>query len=157
MSVGRICVRHVDVARAEESVQTAARRMQARNVGTLVVVNRLNEPVGIVTDRDLTVRVLAEGRDPSRTRLCDAMTLNPTTVSAETSLEDALRLMRNGSFRRLPVVDRAGRLTGLLSLDDILDLLSHEFREIGKLLGAESPEGLAREFVTAGDGPAYHG
>jgi CBS domain-containing protein len=147
MSVGKICVRQVDVARPEESVQAGAQRMLARKVGTLVVVNKLNEPVGIVTDRDLAIRVLAEGRDPTQSMLRDVMTRHVTTVTSVTSVEDALRLMRVGSFRRLPVTDPAGKLTGLVSLDDILDLLSHEFHEIGRLLAEEDPRNLVREFV----------
>lgn len=154
MSVETICVREVDIARPEESAQTAAQRMLARKVGTLVIVNRLYEPIGIVTDRDLTVRVLAEGRDPSQTALVDVMTRDVTTVSAETSVEDALRLMRAGSFRRLPVVDRAGKLAGLVSLDDILDLLSHEFRDIGRLLVDENPESVVREWARLAEQPS---
>jgi CBS domain-containing protein len=153
MSVGRICVREVDVAKPEESVQTGAQRMLARKVGTLIVVNRLYEPIGIVTDRDLTVRVLAEGRDPSQSLLADVMTRQVTTVSSETPIEDALRLMRVGSFRRLPVTDRAGKLSGLVSLDDILDLLSHEFHEIGRLLVDENPESVVREWAQAAEPP----
>jgi CBS-domain-containing membrane protein len=149
MSVGNICVRQVDIARPEDSVQSGAQRMLARKVGTLVVVNSLNEPVGIVTDRDLVIRVLAEGRDPAQSMLRDVMTRHVTTVTSETSIEDALRLMRVGSFRRLPVTDRAGKLAGLVSLDDILDLLSHEFHEIGRLLAEEDPRNLVREFVPA--------
>lgn len=153
MSVGRICVREVDVARPEETVQTGAQRMLARKVGTLVVVNRSYEPIGIVTDRDLTLRVLAAGRDPSQALLADVMTRHLTTASAETSIEDALRLMRAGSFRRLPVTDQAGRLLGLVSLDDILDLLSHEFREIGRLLVQENPESLVTDWAQQAEEP----
>lgn len=149
MSVGRICMRHVDVARPDESVSVGARRMQARKVGSLVVVNKLFEPVGIVTDRDLVVRVLAEGLDPSQTELSEVMTRQVTTVTIETPVEDALRLMRGGSFRRLPVIDRSGRLSGIISLDDILDLLSHEFGEIGKLIVEEAPASIAQESVGA--------
>jgi len=142
MSVGTICARHVDVAKPDESVRTAAERMRARNVGTLVIVNRQYEPVGIVTDRDLTLRVLAEGRDPSQTMLHDVMTKDVKTICSETSVEDALRLMRAGSFRRVPLTDRAGKLSGLVSLDDILDQLSHQFREVGSLIAEEKPESL---------------
>lgn len=143
MSVGRICVREVDVAGPGESVQTAAQRMQARKVGTLVVVDADRKPIGLVTDRDLAVRVLADARDPMLTTVAEAMTRCPYTARAETPLEDALRMMRAGRFRRLPVVDAAGKLAGLLSLDDILDLLTEEFQEIGDLLRGESPRSLA--------------
>jgi len=144
MSAGRVCVREVDIAAPEESVQVAAGRMHSRKVGTLVVVDDQHRPVGIVTDRDLTVRVLAEGRDGGTTPVAQVMTPAPKTVTEETSIEDALRLMRSGPFRRIPVVDDEGVLAGLLSLDDVLDLLAEEFAEIGHLIHSENPASLAR-------------
>lgn len=143
MSVGRICVREVDVIGEEESVQTAAGRMHSRKVGTLVVVDADSRPVGIVTDRDLTVRVLARGLDGSQLPVSEVMTHCPETVYPETAIEDALRRMRGGAFRRVPVVDDDGRLVGLLSLDDILELLAEEFAEIGRLIHEEEPGSLA--------------
>jgi CBS domain-containing protein/nucleotide-binding universal stress UspA family protein len=145
MSVGRICVRDVDLAEAGESVQTAAQRMNSRKVGTLLVINSAQEPIGVVTDRDLTIRVLAEGRDPVQTPVGQVLTPFPRTVREDTSIEDALHIMRSGQFRRLPVLDKSDKLVGLLSLDDILDLLTEEFREIGGLLRKESPRSLASE------------
>ena len=71
MSVGRICVREVDLTSPDESTRVAARRMHDRKVGTLVVCNPSRQPVGILTDRDLAVRVVAEGRDPATTRVDD--------------------------------------------------------------------------------------
>lgn len=143
MSVKRICNPEVDVISADETVQTAAGRMHARKVGTLVVVNKRQEPVGIVTDRDLAVRIVAEGRDATMTQVGEVMTRDPETVRETTAVEDALRIMRNGSFRRVPVVDHDDRLVGLLSLDDILHLLAHHFAQIGDLVERESPESLA--------------
>jgi CBS domain-containing protein len=147
MTVERICVRRVDVAKPGESVQVGARRMQSRKVGTLVIVNSTNEPIGIVTDRDLAMRVLAEALDPALTPLSEVMTAPVTTVSEDTPIEEALRFMRVGACRRLPVTDAAGKLTGLVSLDDVLDLLSHEFREIGRLLVEENPGSLVGEWA----------
>lgn len=143
MSVRQICNPDVDVITVEESAQTAAGRMHARKVGTLVVVNERQEPIGIVTDRDLAVRVVAEGKDPTTTIIAEVMTRDPETVREKTPVEDALRIMRNGSFRRVPVVDYDDRLVGLLSLDDILHLLAHDFAQIGDLVERESPESLA--------------
>ncbi|MBI1902503.1 MAG: CBS domain-containing protein [Planctomycetia bacterium] len=139
MSVGRICVRDVDTAEAHESVQVAAERMQERGVGTLVVLNAAQEPIGIVTDRDLTARVLARRRDATQTPLSEVMTPGPTTISEEATIESGLSLMRSGGFRRLPVVDRDGKLVGLLSLDDVLTLLAEEFNLIGQLLRRGTP------------------
>jgi CBS domain-containing protein len=144
MSAGRICVREVDVISPEESAQVAAARMHDRKVGTLVVIDEQRMPVGIVTDRDLVVRVLAPGRDITQTTVAEVMSAAPGTVFEQTPIEDALRLMRAGPFRRVPVVDQGGRLAGLLSLDDILDLLAEEFRDIGQLLQAEQPRTLGK-------------
>lgn len=144
MSVGRICLRDVDLAEAGESVMEAARRMRARRVGTLVVVDEASVPIGLVTDRDLTVRVLAEGGDPRTTLVGEVMTREPRVVSEETAIEAALGLMKSGSFRRLPVVDRERKLVGIVSLDDVLALLAEEFALIGTLLERETPHPAAR-------------
>lgn len=144
MSAGRICVREVDFAEVGESVQAAAQRMNSRNVGTLVVLDKEKRPIGMVTDRDLTVRVLAKAGDPIETTVGEVMTESLRTVSENTPIEDALRIMRSNRCRRLPVVDSLGKLVGLLSVDDILDLLIGEFRDIGVLLAEESPRSLAK-------------
>ena len=143
MSVGRICVREVDLADPDETVHIAARRMHDRNVGCLVVRGACAEPLGILTDRDIAMRVVAEGRDPLETRVVDVMTRAPDTVQEKLPLEMALAKMRAGPFRRLPVVSKEGQLVGLISLDDILDLLAEEFREVGSLLRKEGPQSLA--------------
>lgn len=143
MSVGRICVRTVDLAEGREPVQAAAQRMHARNVGTLVVLGSDKRPVGLITDRDLAVRVLANGRDPNQTTVSDVMTPFPQTINEHTPIEVALQLMRVEKCRRLPVIDDNYQLVGVVSLDDILQLLIEEFREIGLLLRQESPQLLA--------------
>jgi CBS domain-containing protein len=139
MSIGRICQREVDLAEASESVRDAARRLRHRGVGSLVVVDAERRPVGIVTDRDLVLRVLAEGKDIDETTVREVMTTEVESVEDATPIETALALMRSGTVRRLPVVDRDGRLTGLVSVDDILLLLVEEFWEIGRLLEKETP------------------
>jgi len=74
MSVEKFQSQDVDMARSDESVQSAARKLKARNVGSLVVVNELRQPLGMITDRDLATRVIAEGRDPVLTKVRDVMT-----------------------------------------------------------------------------------
>ena len=145
MSAGRICIRNVDIATIDESAQTAARRMKDRKVGTLVVLSSDSKPVGIVTDRDLALRVLAEGRDGTQTKVVEVMTPAPNTVRESTPIEDALRIMRAGAFRRVPVVNAEDHLVGLLALDDILELLAEELTDIGRLMHAEEPASLGRE------------
>ena len=147
MSVGRICQREVDFADPTESAFRAAERMHQRTVGALVVLDADRRPIGIVTDRDLTVRVLAGCRDASTTTVAEVMTRCPQTVNEETSIEDALSRMRSGAFRRIPVVDREGRLVGLVTLDDVLMLLCEEFSTIGTLLQRETPVAAAEEWA----------
>jgi CBS domain-containing protein len=143
MTVERICVREVDLAEADETVQVAAHRMKDRQVGTLLIQDAESRPIGIITDRDLAVRVVGEALDPTQTTVAEVMTKSPESVREETPIESALSRMRSGPYRRLPVVDANGKLVGLVSLDDILDLLAEEFNEIGQLLKSESPSNLA--------------
>lgn len=145
MSVGRICVREVDTAQPEELIDAVAQRMHQHAVGTLIVVNDMREVVGIVTDRDLVARVLAKGRDPSRTTLSEVMTIAPKTISQETSIESALLIMRTGRFRRVPVVDAENRLAGLVTLDDVLMLLGEELDQIGRLIKRETPRAIIED------------
>ena len=143
MSVGRICNREVDLAEPDEAVQIAAQRMNSRNVGTLMVLDNDSRPVGILTDRDLAIRVVGKGLDSLGTMVRDVMSKAPECVREDTPIETALSYMRAGPFRRLPVVDDDGKLLGLVSLDDVLDLLSEEFNEIGRLVRHEGPTVLA--------------
>jgi CBS domain-containing protein len=142
MSVGRICSRDVDTAGPEETAVDIARRMRERRVGTVVVVDDAAQPMGLV---DLAVRVVAAGREGARTPVTDIMTPMPTAVLEDTSIESALGHMRVGRMRRLPVVNGAGALVGIVTLDDILALLAEEFSLIGALLEREAPHRLPGE------------
>jgi CBS domain-containing protein len=137
-----ICARNVDTATRDESVQVAAERMHTRNVGTLVVVNDRDEPIGMITDRDLALRVVGAGRDPFCTLVGQAMTEHPATLGEEATLETAIAAMCAEPCRRLPLVDADGKLVGLLSLDDVLRLLVSDFTQISNLLRRESPANL---------------
>lgn len=141
MSVGSICTRYVDLAGPEETVQAAAQRMMERKVGTLVILDPERRPIGLLTDRDLVLRVLAPGKDSRLTAVGEVMTREPKTVSERTPIEQALALMRSSAFRRLPVVGDDGALVGLVSLDDVLSLLAEEFRDVGALVDKEMPSG----------------
>jgi CBS domain-containing protein len=145
MSIGKICLRDVDIAEATETVFDAARRMRERRVGTLVILGASEEPIGLVTDRDLMVRVLAAGRDPRATRVGEVMTRDPKVVREDTPIEAGLAFMVGGAFRRLPVVNTEGRLVGIVTLDDVLVLLAEEFGSIGRLLEREAPHAAPNE------------
>lgn len=132
MTIGKLCSREVDLADATESVAAAASRMNTRDVGTLIVLNEDRKPIGIVTDRDLTLRVMGQHLDPETTLVGDVLTPDPHTVSERTPIEDTLSSMRAHGVRRLPVVDADEHLVGVVSLDDIMELL---FEEMGQLRG----------------------
>jgi signal-transduction protein with cAMP-binding, CBS, and nucleotidyltransferase domain len=143
MSVERICTLEVDTAERHESVFVTAERMHQRTVGTLIVVNENKEPIGIVSDRDLVVRVIAKGKDPQTTMVGEVMTPCPEMVPKDMVIEDALALMRHRKVRRLPVVDDQGKLVGLLTLDDVMMLLTEELGEVGQLLQRQTPRAAA--------------
>ena len=139
MEVGQICSRDVDTASPDESALVAARRMHDRGVGTLIVANALNQPMGLLTDRDIALRVVAQERDPARTPVVEIMTAMPRTILETASIECALGNMLAGRYRRMPVVNGMGELRGIVSLDDILHLLAKEFSTVSTLLEREFP------------------
>lgn len=139
MSIGSICCREVVIAAPDESADDLARRMRDHNVGSLVVLNHSREPVGIVTDRDLVLRVLAEGLDPRRVPAQQLMTVVPQCADEYTPIESALHMMRATRCRRLPVVDTLGRLVGIVTLDDVIELLTEELVEIDAVIRSEAP------------------
>jgi signal-transduction protein with cAMP-binding, CBS, and nucleotidyltransferase domain len=124
----------VVIAGHGESARQAAERMLAEDVGALVVLDAERRPVGIVTDRDLVTRCIAPRRDPEQTTVGDVMTKPAARILESTPIEDALTEMLRARVRRLPVVDEAGRLVGILALDDVIELLSEETGTIGRLL-----------------------
>jgi CBS domain-containing protein len=137
--IGRICIRDVDTAGPHETVDSISRRMHQHGVGCLVVVNPLEQPIGIVTDRDLVQRVMARGLDPSQVSIQEIMSTGLKTIQEERPIEAALGLMQEGRFRRVPIIDGHGRLAGLVTLDDILMSLASDFQQIGQLLEQETP------------------
>lgn len=106
-----------------EAVRVAAQRMAERRCGSVLVMDDDQRLLGIFTERDLLVRVVAAGRDPGGTPLAAVMTREPTTIDIDEPVEDAVRRMDEGAFRHLPVVE-GGRVVDVLSLRDvpILDL-----------------------------------
>lgn len=120
MKVEEICTREVAVAPPEQSVEEASQRMRDEALGTLIVVDALQRPLGIVTDRDVATRCVAEGRDARRTPLDRLMSGPAAWVRGEAPVDEALEEMARLRVRRLPVVDERDRLVGILSLDDVL-------------------------------------
>ena len=140
MAVGELCNREVVIAEKTASVVDAAQLMRTHHVGDLVVVEdrgRRKHPVGIVTDRDIVVEVVAAGVNPDSLKVGDIMGPEVATVRESEGLFEALRYMRDKGVRRMPVVDREGGLVGILTLDDLLSLLAEEMTELAKLVSHE--------------------
>lgn len=144
MTIGRICHREVDTAKVDETARAAAQRMGTRSVGTLVVLDGAHHPIGILTDRDLAVRIVGQGLDPSSVLVGEVMTGDVQTIHEGVEVEEALSTMRAKAIRRLPVVGSTGKLLGVISLDDILAHLAHEFADLKRLLQKEDPRRLSQ-------------
>jgi CBS domain-containing protein len=114
--------------------------MRRQNVGC-IVVEQDGAPIGIVTDRDLVTRVLAEELDPADVAVVTVMSRFPVFLTAERELGDALRLMTEMGVRRLPVVRGNGSLLGMLSLDDVLVQLAGQLGKVKELLRSELARG----------------
>lgn len=140
MAIGEICNRDVVIVGREESTLDAARLMRQHHVGDVLVVEERKgrkEPVGIVTDRDLVVEIMAPGLDPAAITVGDIMGPDLVTVRESTGVFEAIQYMRTKGVRRLPVVDAHNGLVGILALDDLLELLSEELLAIARLVRLE--------------------
>jgi CBS domain-containing protein len=141
MSVGRICSRVVATALPNETIMTAARRMADNDVGTLVVVEagQPQRAVGILTDRDITIRCVAGRLDPVETRIEEIMSSPLHVVDEYTPIEDAVARMGRAATRRLVVTGKDNSVVGLLSVDDVLETVVGETEAIGRLLQQQKP------------------
>ena len=139
MNIGEICSRVVLIARRETSVSEAARLMRQHHVGELVVIDEADgaQPVGIVTDRDMVVEVLAEGVGPQTLTVGDIMSDDIVNVGAQDGVFETIGLMQGKGVRRVVVTDDAGHLIGIVSLDDLLEVLAEELIGLAKTIAGE--------------------
>ncbi len=140
MSVGDICNREVVIVNRNEHILATAKLMRNHHVGDVVVVEETaagRKPVGIVTDRDIVVEVIAKEVGFDTVTAGDIMSIGLVTAREEDSLWDAIRLMRGKGIRRLPVVDAAGILQGIVTVDDLLDLLAEEMVNLSRVASRE--------------------
>lgn len=128
MSLERFTRKEIATIAADRPVIEAAERMRTTHVGAVVVVDE-GRPVGMLTDRDLTLRILATGRSGT-TPAREVMSRNLVVARADESIDQAVFAMRRHGVRRLPIVDGGGALVGLVALDDLLVLLSGEISSV---------------------------
>lgn len=147
MPIGEFCNRSVVFATRKTSVPEAAQLMREYHVGDLVVVDVRDGkrvPVGMVTDRDIVVEIVAKGLDCSQFTVGDIMSQQLVSVDQDQGVFETIRLMRDKGIRRIPVVSREGDLEGIMAADDILDLLAEEMTELARVI----PREQAREALT---------
>ena len=140
MTIGKICNRETVIITADRGIVEAARLMRDEHVGDLVVVEEVSGrrlPVGILTDRDLVVEILAKEIDLAAVTVGDIMTREPITARESDSIYDTMQRMRAKGVRRIPVVDAGGTLVGIVAVDDFLDLLSDELTALARVVTRE--------------------
>jgi CBS domain-containing protein len=141
MTVGDVCTRGVATVVREDSVLEVARIMRDRHVGNVVVVDgegMHKHPIGILTDRDIVVAIVALAPDKlSQLLVGDVFTRDVLTIAAEDSIETALQTMSERGIRRLPVVDFAGRLRGILTFDDVVGVMAQQLTELAQVVRRE--------------------
>jgi len=137
MSIRDLCNREVICATRETTVAEAAKLMRQHHVGDVVVIDRADAqrmPIGIVTDRDIVIEVVALGVNADTVTLGDLMSWGQLVTVPETeTYADTLRLMHNKGVRRMPVVDAAGVLVGIISIDDLLPQFVGELSDLADL------------------------
>jgi CBS domain-containing protein len=140
MRLGEICIRDVVCANRNLTIQQAAQLMRTHHVGDLIIVDETTKgsmPLGVVTDRDLVVEVLAENIDGKTLTLGDILTSELVTASEDQDVFHAVEQMQKRGIRRLPIVDKGGCLLGILTLDDLLELLAMELAELSRCVARE--------------------
>lgn len=136
MSLTKMLTRNAVAARPQDSLAEVARLMQAENVGAVVITEK-TRPVGIVTDRDLAFAVCTGGCNP-QDEIQSVMTCPVETIYGDEGVYNATQKMMELAVRRLPVVNYMGNLIGLVSLDDLLLLLSRELHQLAEGIQAET-------------------
>lgn len=140
MQVGDICTRDVVCVTSETTVAEAARTMRQYHIGDVVVTRMENGrriPLGIVTDRDIVIGVVATDLAPDTLTVGDIMGAELATAREDEDVFEAVRRMRNKGVRRMPIVDDEDNLVGIVSVDDIIEILAEEMNEVAHLISRE--------------------
>lgn len=138
MPVKHLARSDVVTAPPDESVRSLAESMADESVGSVMITDD-SEPVGIVTDRDLALRALAEDADPDDLTAADVLSPDLYCIEAEQGFYRAAELMSEHAVRRLPVVDSAGKLSGIITVDDLHELLADEHQLLASVIQRQRP------------------
>lgn len=152
MAILDYCRRNPCTATSEESVREATRRMEARGVGCVVVVDTDNRPIGMLTDRDVVMRVVRRRRNPDVTTVGEVMQGELSVVRADAPVDRAVRRMHVDGVRRIAIIDVDGYLAGIFTSDDAMQLLSSELAGLAEAVRAQFPADLAAGHALAAKG-----
>src|SRR3989344_9288867 len=147
MTVSTVCNRDVVVVNKGASILDAAQLMREFHVGDLIVIEEKagkRIPVGIVTDRDIVLEVIAEEVDMNNVDVSDIMSEDLVTAEEKDDLIDTIKLMRAKGVRRVPVVDGANTLVGILAVDDLIELFAEQIGDLSKIIVREQTREKAR-------------
>ncbi len=137
MPLADFCKGPVITLTPEDKVFQAAQLMRDRKVGSIVVTKE-DKPIGILTDRDILLRVMVEKKDPSATLIRDVMTPNPFTVPESVGVWELIQAMKKHSVRRFPVISASdGKLVGMITMDDLIELMGDEMSGLGRAIAVE--------------------
>ena len=139
MGLVKCCREQVVTVSPDTPAVEVARIMGEKNVGSVVIVTGDNRPVGVITDRDLTIRVMAQEKNPGEVRAEDIQTRDVITFQDSMGIYEAIQKMTAEGIRRMPVVDDTGRLIGIVTMDDIIRMLGEEMAAIAKNIEKQSP------------------
>jgi CBS domain-containing protein len=139
MSLGNLCRREIICVDPRTTVKEAAKLMGEKNIGSTIVVQE-RKPIGILTDRDILLRVMNRGLDPEKTSVDEVMTKQIVTLREDTGLFEALQKVKGKGIRRFPIVDSNGNLQGIMTLDDIFYLLGKEMSDVASIIENERPK-----------------
>jgi len=137
MRTGDLCKRQVVTAAPEATLCDISKIMRASHVGCVVVVDPSRKPIGIITDRDIVVEVIAADLDPRTLKVEEVMTRHPTLALESDDASWSLKVMRDRGVRRLPVMDDAGELAGIVALDDLLESAATGLVDVVQAIGTE--------------------
>ncbi|MEN6307606.1 MAG: CBS domain-containing protein [Anaerohalosphaeraceae bacterium] len=125
MKVREIMSSPVETIDLDDSIAAAAQKMKSFDVGVLPVM-KYNRVIGMITDRDIVLRIVAENEDPQQTSVSCVMTIDTVCCSDETDIEDAIRLMELKKIHRLLVLDKSKEVCGILSVGDLACKMKNE-------------------------------
>lgn len=140
MTAGEYCNREIIITGPDSTVTEVAKLMRHHHVGTLVVVEKKGEitrPIGIVTDRDLVIEVMAPEIDVASVTVGDVMSGDPVQTGEDDTLFNTIEMMQSHGVRRILVVDEAGSLKGLMSADDAIELIAEAMDNLTKVIRHE--------------------